>query len=87
MNKSQKVVLAIFVPIIIFSASFILAYYASSTYDVNILETVYNPFKLEKTWYIWGFALLASCLFDYVLLENDEEVKKGNNKKVSEELK
>jgi len=80
MNKSQKVVLAIFVPIIIFASAFILAHYASATFDDIAFKTFHNPFNWGKTWYIWLYALIASCFFDYVLFENGKEIKKGNKK-------
>lgn len=68
MNEKQKIILAIFIPIVIFFVALSIAYYASVT-RISSLIVVHNPFDWGKTWYIWFFALLCVCLFEYILFE------------------
>jgi len=35
-----------------------------------------NPFNWERTWGIWGLALIVGCIYEYKLFEDE----KSNNK-------
>ena len=63
MNKTQKLILAIFVPIIFF---FIAVFIAKETvsYGSNTL------FDLGKTWDVWLVYPASCCLFEFLLFRN-----------------
>lgn len=75
MNKKQRLVLAIFIPIIIFFITFTIAYYTGSTCIIRRTitgspfgsKTIYNPFNWEKTWYIWLLSAIIIFIFEYKL--------------------
>jgi hypothetical protein len=84
-NKKQRVVLAIFVPIIILFITLVIANsvgYTEITREVpknNVFRkylgttTIYykgNPFDWERTWYIWLLSLTFCCIFEYKLFGN-----------------
>lgn len=86
MNKKQRLVLAIFIPIIIF---FITLGIANSVGYTEITRTLPegsylrkyfptitkgNPFDWERTWYIWVLSLVFCCIFEYKLFANKEEI-------------
>ncbi|MBA7591925.1 hypothetical protein ES708_34096 [subsurface metagenome] len=89
MNKKQKIVLAIFIPIIIFFIAYTIAYYAGTTtihtYTTHFLgrklsspyfskSYTNDPFDWEKTWYVWMFYLIFCCIFEYKLFA-DKKIK------------
>ncbi len=89
MNKKQKLVLAIFVPIIILFITLVIANSVGHTEITRTLPegsylrkylgtttTEGNPFDWERTWYIWFLALIVCCIFEYKLFKD----KKSNNK-------
>lgn len=51
-------------------------YKSGINYDTHRHE----PFKWEKTWYVWLLALISCCIFEYKLFadkkSNKEELKK-----------
>lgn len=82
MNKTQKLILAIFIPIILFFIALIIANslgYTEITRKVpegSYLRkylgetTIYregNPFDWQRTWYIWLLFLTLCCIFEYKL--------------------
>ncbi len=78
MNKNQKIILAIFVPVIIFFIAFTIAYYTAVTIvpgwtnlermaRTGVPKYSHNPFDWEKTWYIWFLSLIGIILFEYKL--------------------
>lgn len=72
MNKIQKVILAIFVPVIFY----VIAYGIGA----NIGSTI--SFNLEEDWYIWMCYFVFCCIFEYKLF--GDKIKKKelvNNKK------
>ena len=89
MNKKQRVVLAIFVPIIILFITLVIA--NSVGYKAIIREvpensmfrkyigtttTIYikgNPFDWERTWYVWVIYLIFCCIFEYKLFGKKKE--------------
>lgn len=90
MNKNQKMILVIFIPIIFFFIA--LAITNSLGYTVitkTIPEgsylrkyqgpttTVYegNPFDWENTWYVWMLYLIFCCIFEYTLFADKKENK------------
>jgi len=91
-NKKQKIILAIFIPIIIFFIALIIANDVGVTVGLEILSSddilyrlgrrtfpsyTHDPFDWEKTWYVWVLALVFCCGFEYKLFE-DKENKKGS---------
>jgi len=86
MNKKQRLVLAIFVPIMIFFIALTIANYIGVTVTYHGLRKPplpsitknYNPFDWQKTWYVWVISSLFCCIFEYKLFAD----KKANvNKK------
>jgi type II secretory pathway component PulF len=96
MNKKQRLVLAIFVPIIIFFLTLTIAYYMGVTHiphSGNIqytwgdgaryfyTTTTYNPFDWQKTWYVWMFCIIFCCIFEYKLFaDKKKKDNKGDSK-------
>jgi len=79
MNKKQKLVLAIFVPIIIFFIALIIANSVGVTYvykrgAIPSTSHTHDPFDLEKTWYVWMFYFILCGIFEYKLFAD----KKAN---------
>lgn len=89
MNKKQKLVLAIFIPIIILFITLGIANSVGYTEVTRTLPegsylrkylgatTIYhkgNPFDWERTWYIWLLSLTFCCIFDYKLFA-DKKIK------------
>ena len=66
MNKKQKIILAIFIPIIILFFSLIIA---------RSLGVRNNPFDLINTWYAWMFYLIFCCIFEYKLFADKKKIK------------
>jgi len=72
MNKKQKIILAIFVPVIIFFLALTIVHYtgiADEHYTgrprkPGSYTTTYNPFDWGKTWYIWLFIIIFVCVFE-----------------------
>ena len=62
MNKIQKIILAIFIPVILYVISLSIA--ESITLDFNL------PFYLGKTWPVWLVFLIIVCIFKYKLFED-----------------
>ena len=89
MNKKQRLVLAIFVPIVIFFIALTVANYAGVTVTYHglrkpplpIITKNYNPFDLEKTWYVWLLFSIFVCIFEYKLFGNKKMIinKKKDN--------
>lgn len=88
MNKNQRLILAIFIPIIFFFIAFTIAYYSAVTIvpgvtnleriaETGVAKYSHNPFDWEKTWYIWFLSLISIILFEYELFEDK---KKKDNK-------
>jgi hypothetical protein len=82
MNKKQRLVLAIFVPVIIFFLTLTIAYYMGVTHEphsgkiqyswgdsegFSYTTTTYNPFDWQKTWYVWVISSIFCCIFEYKL--------------------
>lgn len=91
MNKTQKLILAIFVPIIFF---FIALVFANSVGVTEITRkvpenltylrrylgaTTGNPFDWGRTWCVWFVYSASCCLFEFLLFRDN---KKINNKKI-----
>ena len=88
MNKNQKIVLAIFVPIIIFFIALMIANsvgYTEITRKVpegSYLRkylgetTIYregNPFDWGRTWGVWLVYSASCCLFEFLLFRDKKE--------------
>jgi len=83
MNKNQKIILAIFIPIIIFFVALMIANMVGTTQGRPALSpiwekyfgeeksyptyTTHDPFDWEKTWYVWLIFLIFCCIFEYKL--------------------
>jgi hypothetical protein len=83
MNKKQRLVLAIFVPIIILFITLVIANSVGYTAITKTLpkDSVWrkyggitthtyhegNPFDWKRTWYIWFLSLTFCCIFEYRL--------------------
>jgi len=89
MNKKQKLVLAIFIPIILFFIALMIANSLGYTVKTRTLTeysyldkykgTTYregNPFDWERTWYIWLIFFTFCCIFEYKLFEDKKEKDK-----------
>jgi hypothetical protein len=63
MNKTQKLILAIFVPIIFFFIAIFIANEAVD-YRSDIL------FNLGETWYVWLLYSASCCLFEFLLFRD-----------------
>ena len=85
MNKNQKIVLAIFVPIIIFFIVLMITNLVGVTHITHIekspfpphkltsfTRTTHNSFDWEKTWYVWLLFLVFCCIFEYKLFRDKE---------------
>jgi len=86
MNKKQRLVLAIFVPIIILFIALIITNELGYTEITRkepensvfrkyfgMTTTIYhkgNSFDWERTWYIWFLSLVFCCIFEYKLFAN-----------------
>ena len=90
MNKKQKIILAIFVPVIIFFLALTIVHYtgiADEHYTgrprkPGSYTTTYSPFNWGKTWYIWLFFIIFICVFEYKLFADKKIIinkKKKNN--------
>ena len=73
MNKKQRLVLAIFVPVVVLFIALIIA---NSVVVTGLTEikgkrivrrTTSDPFDWENTWYVWLLALVFCCIFEYKL--------------------
>jgi len=64
-NKTQKLILAFFVPIIFF---FIAVFIANEAVDYkrSIL------FVLRETWYVWLLYSASCCLFEFLLFRDNK---------------
>ncbi len=96
MNKNQKLILAIFVPIIIFFIALMIANNLGYTVITRELPgdsiwrifgettTIYhkgNPFDWENTWYVWVLYLIFCCIFEYKLFaDKKNKDNKGDSK-------
>ena len=93
MNKNQKIVLAIFVPIIIFFIALVIANSLGVTTVTKILSKddpwykygvktstsyTHDPFEWQKTWYVWLLSLTFCCIFEYKLFEDKKKREKGD---------
>jgi hypothetical protein len=65
MNKTQKLILAIFVPIIFFFIAIFIANEAVD-YRSSIL------FNLGETWYVWLLYSASCCLFEFLLFRDNK---------------
>ncbi|PKP57767.1 hypothetical protein CVT91_09905 [Candidatus Atribacteria bacterium HGW-Atribacteria-1] len=79
MNIKQKIILAIFVPAIIFLAALTIAYYLNV--EDGGYSITHNPFDWGKTWYVWSFSLIGVILFEYELFEDKKVISKKRIKK------
>ena len=81
MNKKQRLILAIFVPIILFFVAFTIAYYSAVTIvpgltnlirlaETGVANYSHNPFDWERTWYVWLFFIIFVCIFEYTLFKD-----------------
>jgi hypothetical protein len=93
MNQKQRLILAIFIPIIIFFIALMIANnlgYTETTKKLpeNSFFSKYfggtftfnqrgNPFDWNKTWYVWFFALLFCCIFEYKVFADKKDKKGG----------
>ncbi|MBE3128414.1 MAG: hypothetical protein IMZ60_01915 [Actinobacteria bacterium] len=88
MNKNQKLILAIFVPIIILFIALMIAnsvtynpYRSTKKASVSSVRSVgiyrdHDPFNLDKTWYVWFLALAFCGIFEYKLFADKKEKDK-----------
>ena len=91
MNKNQKIVLAIFVPIIIFFIALMIANIVGTTQGRPAkpyiwkyfgeeksysTRTTHNPFDWEKTWYVWLVYSASCCLFEFLLFRDKKKKDK-----------
>jgi len=96
MNKKQKIIIAIFVPVIVFFLTLTIAYYAGESTHIRHTEksqlsygnkyhpqwtTTYNPFDWGKTWYIWIISSTLCCFFEYKLFSDKKLIINKKEKK------
>ena len=86
MNKTQKLILAIFIPIILFFIALTIAdsVGVSSVGGLRQFSQkpsfpshTHDPFDMGKTWYVWGLYLIFCFIFEYKLFEDKK--RKINN--------
>jgi len=70
-NKTQKLILAFFVPIIFFFIAVFIANEAVG-YRSSIL------FDLGKTWYVWLVYSTSCCLFEFLLFRDNKIIARKN---------
>jgi len=88
MNKKQKIILAIFVPIIIFFIALTIAnsvgvtrvggLHRFSQIPSKIPSHTHNPFDWGKTWYVWLVYSASCCLFEFLLFRDKKIITKRN---------
>jgi len=99
MNKKQRLVLAIFVPIVVFFITLTIANYIGVTvthevskmslrpggreYTFNTTTKNYNPFDWQKILYVWVISSIFCCIFEYKLFADKKVI---NNKKKKDNL-
>lgn len=91
MNKNQKIILAFFIPIIIFFIALMIANSVGVSTGTRMLSkdhpyyssskpwisyTNHDPFDLEKTWRVWVLYLIFCCVFEYKLFGDKKEKDK-----------
>lgn len=86
MNKNQRLVLAIFIPVLLFFIALTIADSVGISSPGGLRKFsrtpsfpshIHNPFDMEKTWYVWGLYLIICFIFEYKLFEDKEKkVKK-----------
>ena len=60
MNKTQKIILSLLIPIVIGTIAIGLAYNIS-----------YRPFKnIDETWWVWTIAVIATTVIEYTINSN-----------------
>ena len=90
-NKSQRIILGIFIPIIVFFIALAIANSVGVTsvmkesesdyYDELLnLPTTYitythDPFDWGKTWYVWTVYFVFCCIFEYKLFADKKKEK------------
>lgn len=87
MNKTQKIILAIFIPIIILFIVLLIAnsvgvswggggwidLYGDGNKTLISGHKIYNPFYWEKTWYVWMLYVIFCCIFEYKLFSDKKD--------------
>jgi len=93
MNKNQKLILAIFIPIIILFITLAIANSVGYTVKTRaVSENSYlskygskiyhedNPFDWGRTWYIWVLSLTFCCIFEYRLFADKKVLRSTRGK-------
>ncbi|MBU2598473.1 MAG: hypothetical protein KKC53_04760 [Actinobacteria bacterium] len=65
MNKKQKLILAIFVPVILFFIAVFVAKEVGGTFQWQA-----SSFDLRYTWHVWLLYSASCCIFEYKLFED-----------------
>lgn len=90
MNKKQKIIIAIAVPVILFLITFTIAYYIGETVSgpgkigmgkprlPSTYTKINNPFLWSLTWYVWITYFIIIFIFEYKFF-SDKNIP--NNKK------
>jgi len=94
MNKNQKLILAIFVPIIIFFIALMIANSMGVSKVTKILAEddpfyklfgmktrtsyTHDPFDWQKTWCVWLVYSASCCLFEFLLFRDNKIIAKRN---------
>ncbi len=82
MNKNQKIILAIFIPVLLFLIALTIAYYIT----IEPGELYFDPYgavfsNWGETWYVWFVFLIFVCIFEYKLFDDkkkkDKELEEG----------
>jgi len=82
-NKTQKLILAIFVPIIFFFIALVIANSVGVTRMIGSKRLfpssyIYNPFDWGKTWCVWLVYSASCCLFEFLLFIDKKIIAKRN---------
>ena len=94
MNKTQKLILAIFVPIIFFFIALVIANSVGVTETTRKVPenltylrkylgatTIYykgNPFDWGRTWCVWLVYSASCCLFEFLLFRDNKIIPRKN---------
>jgi hypothetical protein len=80
-DKTQKLILAIFVPIIFFFVALAIANSVGVTRMIGskiLLSPSHNPFDWGKTWCVWLVYSASCCLFEFLLFRDNKIIAKRN---------
>ena len=80
MNKKQKIISAIFIPVIVFFIALMIANSVGITRFSKYGTLIHDPFDWEKTWYVWIAYFIIIFIFEYKLF-SDKNISDNKKRK------